>query len=189
LNYHKEMDALDSFAAFGEVDLHSLGLIPRLLLISDGTLTDIVEAAFLEPITLVKLSLDSYAASVPVDALDIKTGDPVMRRKILLRGAVTGTNFVYAQTLIALNSLPQVVRDELVNSGSPIGRLWTQHKLETRKEMLSIWREEAGELAEHFGLPENESMLARTYRVFTAGQPSMLISEYFPENLRVPATK
>ena len=175
--------ALDAFAAIGNVELHSLNLVARLLLISDGTLTDIVEAAFLEPIELAKLSVDSYLATVPVEALEIKTGDPVMRRKILLRGGVTGTNYVYAQTLNALNSLPEEVRHDLVNSGSPIGRLWIQHQLETRKEILSIWRDRAGELAGHFNIIPGDEILARSYRVFTGGRPSMLISEYFPAAL------
>ena len=175
--------ALDSFAVLGDVDLHSLGIVPRLLLISDGTLTDIIEASFLEPIELVKLSVDSYLATVPVEALEIKTGDPVMRRKILLRGGISGTNYVYAQTLIALNSLPDKVREELVSSDSPIGRLWVKHKLETRKEMISIWREAAGPLAEYFDISADRELLARTYRVFSGGAPSMLISEYFPADL------
>ncbi len=161
----------------------SLGLIARLLLISDGTLTDIVEAVFLEPLELVKLSVDRYQATEQEEALDIMPGDPLMRRKILLRGSVTGTNYVYAHTRIALNSLPDAVRDGLVQSGSPIGRLWVQHKLETRKELVSTWREPAAELAPHFCIAPDEDVLARTYRVFTGGKPSMLISEYFPASL------
>ena len=164
-------------------DVLSLGLIARLLLASDGTLTDIVEAAFLEPIELIKLSVDCDVATEREQALDIKPGDPIMRRKILLRGEVSGTNYVYAETLIALSNLPDAVREGLVRSGSPIGRLWVQHKLETRKEMLSIWREQAGELAKHFNIATDADMLARTYRVFTGGKPAMLISEYFPDNL------
>ena len=164
-------------------DVLSLGLIARLLLISDGTLTDIVEASFLEPIELVRLSIDSGEATELDDALEIKLGDPLMRRRILLRGGVTGTNYVYARTLIALNSLPDAIRDGLMRSDSPIGRLWVQHKIETRKEMLSIWREPAGELGRHFGIEADADVLARTYRVFSGGKPSMLISEYFPAML------
>ena len=164
-------------------DVLSLGLIARLLLISDGTLTDMVEAAFLEPIELVRLSIDSDEATVHDDVLEIKPGDPLMRRRILLQGGVSRTNYVYAQTLIALNSLPEAIRDGLMRSGSPIGRLWVQHKLETRKEMLSMWREPAGELGRHFGIAADAEVQGRTYRIFSGGKPSMLISEYFPAML------
>ncbi len=164
-------------------EVFSLNLIARLLLTSDGTLTDIVQAVFLEPIELVKLSIEQCAATELEESLEIRPSDPLMRRKILLRGGVSGSNYVYAETLIALNSLPEAVREGLVRSGSPIGRLWVQHKLETRKEVLSIWRERAGELGPHFGITADADVLARTYRVFTGGKPSMLISEYFPATL------
>jgi hypothetical protein len=40
-------------------DASSLDVLRRIFLISDGTLTDTVEAAFLEPIALIKLAADT----------------------------------------------------------------------------------------------------------------------------------
>ena len=42
-------------AQFGDFDASSLDLLQRVLLVSDGTLTDTLEAAFLEPISLRKI--------------------------------------------------------------------------------------------------------------------------------------
>lgn len=162
------------------IDVQSLGLLQRILLISDGTLTDIVEAAFQEPIDLIKLNLDIAPALHPVIELDIDAGAPIMRREILLRGASTGANYVYAKSLIALDALPPKLREDLVSTDRPLGRLWVEHKLETRKEILKVWRVAASAMHAHFGGPHRGELLARSYRVFSGARPIMLISEYFP---------
>ena len=147
--------------------LGPLSLLQRVLLMSDGTVTDIVEAAFEEPVRLVKLRMETVPAAEPVAAPGIAAGAPLMRRQIMLQGASTGTTYVHAETLIALDALPPGFREELMETDAPIGRLWAQYQLETRKEMLRIWRTPGGDLA-------------RTYRVFSSGKPIMLITEQFP---------
>lgn len=162
------------------IDVTSLGLIERVLLACDGTLTDTVEAVFLESIQLVKLNVTSYLAPAPVEDLAVKKGSPVMRRAVLLQGVNTKTNYVYAQTLIALDALPEQFRVELESSDNPIGRLWVQHKLETRKELVKIWRVPASDVSLYFGEAGQTGLLARSYRVFNSEKPIMLITEYFP---------
>lgn len=166
-------------APLRNLDLNSLGLLQRILLISDGTLTDIVEAAFEEPIRLVKLALETAPALTPVDDLGVTPGQAVMRREILLQGANTGRNYVYAESHIALDALPAGLREDLVTTNRPLGRLWVEHKLETRKEILRVWRVPAGGPGVHFDDPP-QGLIARTYRVISGGRPIMLISEYFP---------
>jgi chorismate-pyruvate lyase len=161
----------------------SLNLLQRLLLVNDGTLTDALEAAFLEPIKLVRLSVDvSSGDDGPVD-LAQDSGLPVMRREILLQGASSRRNFVFAQSWIALNRLPAPMRSDLVESGKPIGRLWSEYRLETAKEVLRFWREPAGKLSIHFGCGLDAILLARSYRVLQHGAPLMVIAEYFPADL------
>ena len=164
----------------GGVDIDSLSLLQRILLISDGTLTDAIEAAYLEPIQLVKLGIQSAPARSAVESLDLKSGEWLMQRDILLRGATSGNNYVYARTLIALDKLDPNLRRDLIESDNPIGRLWVQYKLETRKEILKIWRLPAGRLGRYFGHAASAGLLARTYRVISGGEPVMLITEYFP---------
>ncbi len=166
-----------------QTDLESLGnlsLLQRMLLVCDGTLTDMVEAAFLEPIRLVKLAVETSPAQEAIDELDIPAGRLVVQRQILLQGATTGTNYVYAESLIAVDSLDPAFRDALLNTDAPLGRLWIQHKLETRKEILRVWRLPPGEGPPHFGPAASHGHLARRYRVFSSGRPIMLISEFFP---------
>jgi chorismate-pyruvate lyase len=177
---------MSGFLAHAGLDsLGTLSLLQRMLLVCDGTLTDMVEAAFLEPIRLVKIGVETEPAPKSVEELDLQAGALVMRRRILLQGATTGANYVYAESLIAVDALPAQMRDALLNTDAPLGRLWVQHKLETRKEILAIWRipgDGAGQAAASwFGdSASQQGQLARRYRVFSGRRPIMLISEYFP---------
>ncbi len=165
-------------------DVRSLPALQRVLLTSDGTLTDALEAAFLEPMTLLKIGTETSAAASGVPELDLAAGAPVMLRKILLRGGRTGATYLYAESRIVLDRLPPEFRERLTGSDVPLGRLWAEHRLETRKEILRVWRRPAAELSVHFGGAEQASLLVRSYRVFSGGRPIMLITEYFPEELR-----
>lgn len=161
----------------------SLSLLQRLLLVNDGTLTDALEAAFLEPIVLIKISTDAEAATEPPADLELPVNAQVMRRQILLTGSDSKRSFVFAESWIVLHRLPVAMREQLTESDTPIGRLWNDHKLETRKELLRFWRQPAGEIGRHFCVGEDATLLARSYRVFLGLAPLMIISEYFPSDL------
>lgn len=177
LRHLHQMSFLEQLDAIGG---RSLNLLQRLLLVNDGTLTDALEAAFLEPIALVRLSVDVFSASDGTLDLAQDPGLPVMHREVLLRGSTSRRNFVFAKSWIALNRLPAAMRSELAESGKPIGRLWSEYRLETAKEVLRFWREPAGELSIHFGGGPDAMILARSYRVLQHGTPLMVIAEYFP---------
>lgn len=174
------MGSFDWRTAADALNFSSLPLIDRLFLTCDGTLTDIIEAAFLEPIKLTKLSVTSSLTSAPIEELDLKSGEPVMRREILLQGENSQTTYMYAETVVALDGLPATLREQLANTDIPIGRLMMQHKLETRKELLKIWRVPTTDVSLFFGSEKQGGLIARTFRVFSGGRPIMLISEYFP---------
>jgi chorismate-pyruvate lyase len=165
-------------------DTSSLDLLQRILLISDGTLTDTLEAAFIEPIALIKVAVRTLPAPARIDALDLDAGTLLMERKILLRGEESGCNFVYAESLLVVDRLPESFREGVMKSNLPIGRLWSEHKLETWKEILFVERRPARELAEYFGSEEQAEILGRRYRVFSGGRPIMMITEHFPADYR-----
>lgn len=162
-------------------DASSLALLQRVLLITDGTLTDVLEAAFLEPILLVKLANQVKPAETRIDELDLDPGERLMRREILLRGEKSGRNFVYAESQLAVGRLHPQFRDRLVGSTEPIGRLWTEHRIETWKQILEVVRRPAGGLSGYFGCAEDAELLGRRYCVFTGGRPTIVTAEYFPE--------
>jgi chorismate-pyruvate lyase len=181
----KEMAFLAQLKTLDAIEGRSLSLLQRLLLVNDGTLTDALEAAFLEPITLRKIATDvSCDVKAPAE-LELAADRPVMTRLILLRGSASKRNYVFAESWIALDRLPSAMREELIESDTPIGRLWNDHQLETRKELLRFWRQPAGEIAGHLGIDRDAVLLARCYRVFLDRVPLMIIAEYFPSDLAI----
>lgn len=164
----------------GQFDVQSLGLIQRIMLATDGTLTDTVEAIFNEPIGLNKLSVSITATQAPIHALSLQAGEQIMERKVLIFGETTGRTYVYAESVLAVSRLPEAFHSALLTSNEPLGRLWLRHKLETWKELLSV---NVGSLhsGDFFFSPNDSSdLLTRTYRLLSGGQPLMLITEYFP---------
>ena len=168
---------------FGDFDASSLDLLQRILLISDGTLTDTLEAAFLEPIALRKVALEIVPAGGPNPELELVGGESVMERKIFLCGEASGRRYVYAESVLVLDRLPARFRGELVESNMPMGRLWSEHKLETWKELLAVERHPMGNLAACFGTVDGDC-LVRRYRVISGGRPLMSIAEHFPATYR-----
>jgi chorismate-pyruvate lyase len=169
-----------------DFDPHSLGLLQRIFLVSDGTLTDTLEAAFLEPVGIVKLAGGTAPATQRIDALNLEPGESVMDRRVLLYGENTKRNYVYAESQLAVDRLPEPFRRELIESDKPLGRLWWEHRLETWKELLTVARRPMGDLARHFpepGAPPDRGerlILSRSYRLVSGGLPLMVITEYFP---------
>ncbi|HEX4019715.1 MAG TPA: chorismate pyruvate-lyase family protein [Acidobacteriaceae bacterium] len=186
MSFLKQLDALQQ---------NSLGRLSRILLASDGTLTDVVEAAMLEPISLKRL----YVETVPPDAkmnldllelLDLSARDRVMERRILLFGSRTGRNYVYAESFLALDRFPGTVIRALTESDAPVGRIWLEHGLEGRKELLAASCIPGnGRLAAYFPDYRDTDLVMRRYRMISGGHPVMLITEYFPATLsELPST-
>ncbi|MGC2108203.1 MAG: chorismate pyruvate-lyase family protein [Candidatus Korobacteraceae bacterium] len=183
------MSAIDILGNLDGFDVNSLEPLQRVLLVTDGTLTEILEAIFFERVRLVKVSQRIIPATASHALLDPTPGEALIERKILLQGVKSNRNYVYAESLIAVDRLSQSFRDELLNSGTPLGRLWLEHKLETFKELQEIRCQRAEVLGQYFECAEGAPLLARTYRVLSAGRPVMVITEYFPAIYQYPAKR
>jgi chorismate-pyruvate lyase len=167
-------------AQFDGFDPSSLDRLQRILLVTDGTLTDTLEAAFLEPIGLKKIGAITAPAREPVPALELAAGEPVLLRQIVLFGEITGRPYIYAESQLAIDRLPPRFRDELMHSETPMGRLWSEYKMETWKELLYVSRHPAAQLAGHLGIAAHDECLIRRYRLISGGRPLMVIEEQFP---------
>jgi chorismate-pyruvate lyase len=174
------MSALDILAKLNGFDVNSLGPLQRVLLITDGTLTEILEATLLERIRLVKVSQQVTSATSAHALLDPTPGEALIERKILLQGEESRRNYAYAESLIAVDRLAPSFRDALLTSDTPLGRLWLEQKLETFKELQEVRSQPADGLCQYFACSGAATLLIRTYRVFSAARPIMVITEYFP---------
>jgi chorismate-pyruvate lyase len=172
-------------APVGQLDFSDLSNIERILLTTDGTLTEILQAYYREPINLIKLS-EKITTSREIDILDVQAGEEVLERTILLQGRHSQKTFVYAESIIAIEkfdpSLRESMRNCLLNSDVPLGRLWLEHRLETFKEMVEQNQASANSINSFFNISKDHLMLLRTYRVFSQNKKIMLITEKFPRN-------
>ena len=165
-----------------QIDFSSLSPFQKILLIADGTLTNILEAFLNEPIGVVKLSEKIVSITENIQPLEIKVGTEVIERQILLQGKRSRRNWLYADSIIVLELVEEKFREKLIKSHTPIGKLWVKHKTETFKEIVTYALEPAGYLSDYFNIIKEDKLLSRTYRVFSNRQPVMMITEKFPEN-------
>lgn len=162
------------------IDPTQLSAFQRILLITDGSLTDLLEVYLLEDIKVIKLSEQAFLANQPIIELGSEANDEIIERKTLLQGKISKKNWLYAESIIVPSRLAQKFKEDLLKSKRPIGKLWVKHRVETFKEVTTVRSEIAGGLAEYFKIDEKSPLLYRTYRVFTHRQPVMLITEKFP---------
>jgi len=163
------------------VDAQLLSSFQRILLTTDGTVTEILEAHLWEAMRIVKLYQDCIETDASVPYLDIGPHAPVLVRKIILRGESSERNYIYAGSIIALDRLDDRIRLGLIETQKPVGQLMLEARLETFREILSCCYEPAEEIGECLGLSPDARLISRTYRVFANRQPFMLITEKFPE--------
>lgn len=161
-----------------DVELQSLDPVERLLLASDGTLTDMLEALYLETVSLVRLGQHLYRAPQRLDSLELDAGALVLERRVLLRGSRSGRGYVYADSLVAVDRLAPAIRRALLDSDRPLGQLWKQCGTELFKQVLQRRREPAAELFEYFDVQPESPLLVRTFRAYTSGSPVALIKEH-----------
>jgi chorismate-pyruvate lyase len=177
---HNQNKSRHDYHILGDLVLEELSPLQRILLIADGTVTNLLEVSLDEGMEIVKLMEASYPLAARIELLALDAGHTVLARKILLKGKISRRNWLYADSLIVLERLEPAFQAQLLHSHTPIGKLWIAHQTETYKEIISATRECAGDLAEYFAMQAEDILLSRTYRVFCRKMPVMLITEKFP---------
>jgi len=111
------------------------------------------------------------------ELLGLPPGVATLERAVVLAGRVTGRNFVYAESAIAVDRLPRSVRTRLEASRDPIGRVLLDHDIALSRDVL------AGPVVARHAQPTlvalPDVVLARRYRIIVDGAPAMVVSEWF----------
>lgn len=154
----------------------------RILLTTDGTVTDILEAHLQEQIRLVKLSENLGPAGEPSEHMNYDADTEILKRTVLLQGKISRKNFIYAESVIVPERLSAEFKSALIDTRTPIGKIWIELRVETFKEIKGSSIENALNKAHHFQIAPNAKLLSRTYCVFTNQLPVMMITEKFPES-------
>lgn len=160
----------------------ALSTFQRILLTTDGTVTDILESYLFEQIRVIKLSEKLVSLDRELPSMDLKSGTEVILRKVLLQGKISRKNVIYAESIVVPDNMEEKFRRALLETKVPIGKIWFEQKVETFKEILDSKKELAGELANYFNVEPSDEMLSRTYRVVTNNKPVMTITEKFPQS-------
>lgn len=155
----------------GHLPLAELPPFLRALLVTDGTVTKILEAYFWEPVTVRALEQDFWTTERPVDWLGIGAGEQVLIRLAHLTGTDSGRTYAEAFSVIRPDLIPATFRQRLIDREIGIGVLIRDSGLESYREVMEIGIDQPDLGEEH---------VYRTYRIFIAGQPVILITESFP---------
>jgi chorismate-pyruvate lyase len=164
----------DGVIATADGSLLPLNTLPpflRTLLVTDGTVTKILEAYFWEPVTVDTLTQQFETATEALPWIAVAPGEQCLSREVRLRGQDSGRSFAEAFSLIRPAQIPADFRQRLIDREIGIGALIRDSGLESYREVLDVGLDRTADGA---------AAVFRTYRIFIAHQPVILITESFP---------
>ncbi len=173
-----------------EINIAQLTPFQRALIVTDGTVTRLIEAYALAPVEVVLLHQAKQTLCTEQVWLELPVGTHVIARQVVLQTPPTGNHMpkiqAYATSLIVPQHLPKGILDGLESDPAGLGGILQNSGLETRRELLWCCCETARNLPEAIAHLEGEPLLCRTYRVFANKKPIMLITEKFPLREEAP---
>jgi chorismate-pyruvate lyase len=152
----------------------------RMLVSTDGTVTQLLEIYAGEAVEVVKLAQVLDTAGDGDVELGPLADDKVLRREVLLVGAASGRVLLHARAVVAIARVDATLVDALMATDTPLGLLLAERRTETFREVLQVDREPAAGLARHFGVSATDEVVGRTYRLMAGGVPVALVKERFP---------
>lgn len=161
----------------GWIRLEELPPLLRTLLVTDGTVTKVLEAFFWEPVNVNALRLEVASAPQAIPWLNLSGGEEILSRHVELRGARSGDAYASAFSVVKLVEFDPALRDALVHGSIGIGVLLRESGLETYREILTVGVEP------NTADDPQELRVYRTYRITRGKQPVILIRESFPWRL------
>ena len=156
----------------------------RSLLVTDGTVTHLIEAYMFSPVEVVPLRETEQALDIEYTWLELPIGDPVVTREVVLQTPAADTQapkiHAYAISHLIYERLPNSVVEGLKSRAGGLGALLQRTIWETRRDLLWWGVERAVGLPDAIGHLESKLFLSRTYRVVAKKDPLMFITEKFP---------
>ncbi len=159
-----------------ESEVGKLSNAQKILLTTDGSVTAILDVikghAKIETLEQKFIAADEKIAEL----LDIEVGDEVNYRVVVIE---TNEPLIYAVSLIPINRLENDFKEDIIRADIPIGRILRKHKIESRREIKSVYSEKPSpEISEIFNT--DSVMLARTYNIIHHDEILIWLMETFP---------
>jgi chorismate-pyruvate lyase len=158
-----------------DLPIHRLPPFLRALLVTDGTVTKMLEAYFWEPVEVQTLEQGLITAERPIAWLDVRTGDEVLIRRARLQGTESDARYANAFSVIRVELIPKPFRRRLIDREIGIGVLIRDSGMESYREVLEVGIEPPDGAS-----PADSDRIFRTYRIIIGAQPVILITESFP---------
>lgn len=162
------------------VDFPTLPPFLRVLLVTDGTVTKNLEAYLWEPIDVDLLLHVQQPSEQNYAELKVAAGDPIVKRRIVLRGRITGTSYACAEAIIVSDSFSPELKIMLVEKRMGIGELIRKFQYETYREVMWVERGQAGHWATYLNVEADADVATRCYTISHDGRPAIQIVEVFP---------
>ncbi len=157
----------------------TLSLFQKILLNTDGSVTELLSLYAGEPIRVQKIEQSIGRGDAPA-VMACAEGAPLLHRKIMLVDAKR--KHVYAESTFVFERFSKTIQTKLLESDTPIGLLWKQEKVEMYREIIDVRLEQCAAVAAHFGLPADTWLLSRTYLLHQQAKPLGVITEKFPRS-------
>ncbi len=159
-------------------DRTKFSLFQKTLMITDGTVTDLLKLYTHQKIIVKKINQEILKSSyLDINGFEDNT-KAILKREILLGNEEE--NYIYADSFIIYENMPLNMQYQLLEENKPIGLLWREEELDTFREIIEIRLEHCKELIKYFNLSEEVPFLARTYRVYSEKKVLACITEKFP---------
>lgn len=155
----------------------TLGLFQKVLLTTDGTVTELLALHAQREIRAHKVAQTLTTGSAP-SILAASADERILHRTITL-GAADGPVLLFADSWFVFDRFPATIQRDLLETDLPIGLLWRRDRLEMVREILSIRSEHCRGAAALLGIAPETLLYARTYCIIHQGRPLGVITEKF----------
>jgi chorismate-pyruvate lyase len=155
----------------------SLSLFQKVLLNTDGTVTNLLSLYTGEKIKVKKIE-QIFTLSNEEQAWLFPPETPILIRKILLSGEIK--NYIYADSIYNFELHSRSIQYQLLETNQPIGLLWKEEKLENYREIIDFKMEPAHSLTAYFDITPETPLLSRTYLIYHQKAVLGIITEKFP---------
>ena len=155
----------------------TLTLFQKVLLSTDGTVTELVSLYAGRPIRARKISQSIGYAAAPAP-LQTDADARILHRTIVLEDD-TGAPYLYADSYFIVDRFSEAIQRDLVETDLPIGLLWRRERLEMYREMIDHRREQCAVVAALLQVDAMAALLSRSYVIVHGGQPLGVITEKF----------
>jgi len=159
-----------------------LSRIQKILLLTDGSVTALLEAISGDEVTITTLVQEVVPADQETaERLDVGAGSAVNFRVVELKSSRTGEVLIHAVSATPLERLEPGFRQDLMRADIPIGKILKKHAIESRREIDTITARLPDEQVQRaFSITPADPLLSRRYRIIRQGKPFIAIEECFP---------